>query len=178
LPGIGTNSLGSKFRTGTNCLAWYTGSNTKTTVAVAITIHLHLHHYRCTSNDIIAPPMCQVSEIYSKRSDLISSAKVEVGSLALVDFCRIFGSSWFQSFNVFGIKLSLKISVRACGIWNWWLCHLRCFLLLWLMSEMGMFAYPLSPLCSRMSLFSCLRCFSCFQPNSFIIDVIDPSSNE
>jgi hypothetical protein len=34
----------------------------------------------------------------------------------------------------------------------------------------------LSPLCSRMSLFSCLRCFSCFQPTSFIIDVIDPSS--
>jgi hypothetical protein len=50
--------------------------------------------------------MCQVSEIYSKRSDLISSAKVEVGSLALVDFCRIFGSNWFQSFNVFGIQLS------------------------------------------------------------------------
>ena len=62
-----------------------------------------------TSNDIIAQPMCQVS-------DLISSAKVEVGSLALVDFCSIFGSSWFQSFNVFGIKLSLKVSVRACGI--------------------------------------------------------------
>jgi hypothetical protein len=43
-----------------------------------------------------------LSEIYSKRSDLISSAKVEVGSLALVDFCRIFGStcSWFQSFNI------------------------------------------------------------------------------
>ena len=54
-----------------------------------------------TSNDLIAPPICQVSEIYSKRSDLISLAKVEVGSLALVDFCRIFGSSWFQSFNVF-----------------------------------------------------------------------------
>ena len=69
-----------------------------------------------TSNDIIAPPMCQVSEIYSRWSDLINSAKVEVGSLALVDFCRIFGSSWFQSFNVFGIKLSLKVSVRACGI--------------------------------------------------------------
>jgi hypothetical protein len=47
-----------------------------------------------------------------------------------------------------------------------------------LMSEMGMFVYPLSPLCSRMSLFSCLRCFSCFQPNSFIIDVIDPSSSK
>ena len=42
--------------------------------------------------------------------------KVEIGSLALVDFsffCRIFGSSWFQSFNVFGVKLSLKVSVRA-----------------------------------------------------------------
>ena len=66
---------------------------------------------------------------------------MEVGSLALVDFCRIFGSSWFQSFNVFGLKLSLKVSVRACGIWNCWLCSLRCFLLFWLMSEMGMFAY-------------------------------------
>ena len=33
--------------------------------------------------------------------------------------------------------------------------------------------YPLRPLCSRMSLFSCLRCF---KSNSFIIDVIDPSS--
>jgi hypothetical protein len=62
------------------------------------------------------------SEIYSKRSDLISSAKVEVGSLALVDFCRIFGSIWFQSFNVFGIKLSLKVSVRACGIQRPALC--------------------------------------------------------
>ena len=31
-----------------------------------------------TSNDIIAPPMCQVSEIYSKRSDLISLANMEV----------------------------------------------------------------------------------------------------
>jgi hypothetical protein len=100
--------------------------------------------------------ICQVSEIYSKRWDIIISAKVEVGSLVLVDFCKIFGSSWFQSFNVVGIKLSWKISVRVCGIWNWWLCPFRCFLLLWLMSEMGMFAYPLSPLCSRMNLFSCL----------------------
>ena len=115
-----------------------------------------------TSSDIIAPPMCQVSEMYSKRSDIMSSAKVEVGSLGLVAFCKIFGSSLFQSFNVFGIKLSLKISVRACGIWNWWLCPFRCFLLFWLMSEMGMFTYPLSPLCSRMSLFSCLRCFWSF----------------
>ena len=61
-----------------------------------------------TSNDIIAPSMCQVSEMYSKRSDLISSAKVEVGSLAFVDFCRIFGSSWFQSFNVFWYKAVFK----------------------------------------------------------------------
>ena len=60
-----------------------------------------------TSNDIIAPPMCQVSEIESKRSDLISSAKVEVGSLAPVLTLRT-PARIFSMLNVGSIQKKKK----------------------------------------------------------------------